>query len=251
MENERFKGFDLYSCENIRQCFAELYKHEVFIEDKTGVKTLEILNAQFVASQVSLFGVVDDSYLKKEVEWYDTMDQSIHAMEPPVPELWKSSASIDGGTNSNYGWAVYSPKNCSQFDHVLRELIANPYSRRAIMIYTRPSMQHEFNQFGKNDFMCTNNVQYFIRHNKLETLVSMRSNDAVFGYKCDRHWQMLVRDRLFSDLKKYHTHLSRGSIVWTVGSLHIYERHFYLVDGWLKTRIHDLTRAEYKSLTGI
>ena len=248
MFEPRFTGFDLYSSNNVRQCFGELYTNEVFVEDKTGVKTLEILNAQFVADESSIFGKVDDSYLKKEIDWYKTEIQNISAMAEPVPALWKSTAGTDGETNSNYGWAVHSVENFLQYGSVLDELITNPFSRRAIMIYTRPEMQIDYNSRGKNDFMCTNNVQYFIRHSRLETLVSMRSNDAVFGYKCDRHWQMVVRDRLFSDLKPHYPHLTRGSIVWNAGSLHIYERHFYLVWGWLQTGKHDLSTKETDEL---
>lgn len=244
----RFTGFDLYSCNNVRQMFAELYEKGVFVTDKTGVKTLEILNAQFVAGEHVIFGKIDDTYLKKEVDWYDSQIQNISAMDPPVPALWKSTAGTNGETNSNYGWAVYHEKNGNQFAHVLQELSENPDSRRALMIYTRPTMHTVYKSNCKNDFMCTNTVQYFIRHRRLETIVCMRSNDAVFGYKCDRHWQMIVRDRLYSELQKIHPDLRRGSIVWNAGSLHMYERHFFLVWAWIKTGRHDVSMKEYGEL---
>jgi thymidylate synthase len=246
--SDRFTGFDLYSVNNVRQCFAELYENEVFVVDKTGVKTLEILGAQFVANEESIFGKIDDAYLKKEVRWYDTKINNNNAMDQPVPELWRSTAGEGGETNSNYGWAVYHVNNCNQFDRVQKELEVNPDSRRAIMIYTRSTMHIEYKERGKNDFMCTNTVQYFIRHGRLETIVNMRSNDAVFGYKCDRHWQMIVRDRLFTELKKTHTQLTRGSIIWNVGSLHLYERHFYLVWAWINHGVHNVSMKEYGEL---
>lgn len=249
MAEERFTGFDLYNCKNIREMFAELYRNGVYVTDKTGVKTLEVTNAQFVANQASLFGEVNDSYLEKEVKWYLTQKQNIFDMEPPIPALWASSAGHNGETNSNYGWAVYSPENSSQYSHVAAELKANPQSRRALMIYTRPSMQDDYCSDGKSDFMCTNNVQYFIRHNRLDATVSMRSNDAVFGYKCDRHWQMLVRDKLYSELvHDAYPDLKRGSIVWNVGSLHVYERHFYLVESFMNLGKHDISLKDYKEL---
>lgn len=248
MTKPRFTGFDLYSCNNVRQMFGELYKNEVFVIDKTRVKTLEIINAQFVANEHAIFGKINEDYLQKEIKWYESQIQNIGAMEPPVPALWKSSAGKNGETNSNYGWAVFSPQNFNQFKCVAAELAKNPFSRRAIMIYTRPSMQADFCEDGKNDFMCTNNVQYLIRHGRLETIVSMRSNDAVFGYKCDRHWQILVRDRLYAELKKTYPDLKRGSIVWNAGSLHLYERHFYLVEGWLLSGNFQISKGEYDEL---
>ena len=68
------------------------------------------------------------------------------------------------------------------------------------MIYTRPMIWLDAWKNGMNDFICTNNVQYFIRDNKLVTCVYMRSNDAVFGYNNDFAWQKYVRDKLIDDL---------------------------------------------------
>jgi thymidylate synthase len=72
--------------------------------------------------------------------------------------------------------------------------------------------------------MCTNAVQYMIRHGALHAVVQMRSNDAVFGYKNDYAWQKHVLDRLSDELN-----IPAGDIHWNVGSLHVYERHFDLV----------------------
>jgi thymidylate synthase len=91
------------------------------------------------------------------------------------------------------------------------------------MIYTRPSIQMDAVFNGMSDFICTNNVQYFIRDNQLITSVYMRSNDAVFGYNNDYAWQVHVRDKLLEDLV---TIYEPGPIYWNVGSLHVYERHF-------------------------
>lgn len=239
--------FDLYNVGNVRDMFAELYSRKVFIESRGGDKTLEIINASFVSDKAAIFGKINYDYLQKEVDWYLTESQNINDMKEPVPELWKSSAGLGGGTNSNYGWAVFNHQNYSQYAKVLLELTSNPYSRRAVMIYTRPSMWIDYNEWGKNDFMCTNNVQFFIRANRLECLVYMRSNDAVFGYKCDRHWQMFVRDKLYNDLKEKFVTLQRGSIYWNAGSLHIYERHFYLVEHYIDTGIFDISKVEYEN----
>ena len=78
---------------------------------------------------------------------------------------------------------------------------------------------------GRSDFMCTNAVQYLIRENRLHAVVQMRSNDVVFGYRNDYAWQSHVMDKLCNELN-----VERGNIHWNVGSLHVYERHFDLVD---------------------
>jgi len=63
------------------------------------------------------------------------------------------------------------------------------------------------------------------REGKLNAIVTMRSNDAVFGYPNDLAWQTFVLERLCNDLK-----LEVGNIHWNVGSLHVYERHFNLLE---------------------
>jgi thymidylate synthase len=78
--------------------------------------------------------------------------------------------------------------------------------------------------------MCTNAVQYLYRDGKLNALVYMRSNDAVFGYKNDYAWQKYVLDQLCDALN-----ISAGTIYWNVASLHVYERHFDLI----KDRIYE------------
>ena len=94
------------------------------------------------------------------------------------------------------------------------------------MIYTRPIMHADYNRDGMSDFMCTNAVQYVIRNNRLNAIVQMRSNDVVFGYKNDRAWQQWVLNKLANDLE-----IDPGQIVWNAGSLHVYERHFNLLNG--------------------
>jgi len=109
-------------------------------------------------------------------------------------------------------------------DNVVAELQHNPDSRRASMIYTRPSIWTEFNENGKNDFICTNAVTYYIRNDELHCVVQMRSNDVVFGYKNDYAWQSYVLGQVANSLE-----IGAGYIHWQVQNLHVYERHFHLV----------------------
>ena len=116
---------------------------------------------------------------------------------------------------------------------MLDELLENPDGRRASMIYTRPSIWEEYNEDGKNDFICTNSVTYYIRDNVLQCVVQMRSNDVVFGYKNDYAWQLYVLEQMVSDYndcrEKTTPVITAGDIIWQVQNLHVYERHFHLV----------------------
>lgn len=224
----------VYGVSNIRNIFKEKLKMQDFVIDKTGVKTVEIMNASFFANQPAIFGTVNEDYVRRELEWYKSQSLNVNDIPGGPPEIWKMVASSTGRINSNYGWCIYSFENGDQFTKVVDELSVNPDSRRAVMIYTRPNMHYQYNTGGMSDFMCTNTVQYMIRNNKLHAMVYMRSNDAVFGYKNDYAWQKHVLLEVWEYLRhafsKFDT-LGLGDIYWNVASLHVYERHFKFIDG--------------------
>jgi thymidylate synthase len=208
--------------EDIRNHFIDELMEGEFVIDKTGVKTIEMIGASFEADEPSIFGDVNDDYIQRELDWYKSESLYVDDIPGITPAIWKQVASTEGKINSNYGWAIYSHDNGLQYLHVLGELKLNPNSRRAVMIYTRPTMHNDYNQDGMSDFMCTNAVQYMIRDDQLVAIVQMRSNDVVFGYRNDYAWQSYVANQLSDDLGLK----TWPKIIWQVGNLHVYERHF-------------------------
>ena len=220
----------MHTVYDVREEFKYLLSEEQFVIDKSGVKTIEICNACFLADEKSIFGTVNEDYANRELAWYRSMSLSVDDIPGGAPTIWKQVASKDGMINSNYGWCVYSNENGNQFMKTLDELSVNPYSRRAAMIYTRPSMHTDYNKDGMSDFMCTNVVQYYIRNGQLHSSVYMRSNDAVYGYKNDYHWQHYIHKELLNAINQRNgTAYGLGALYWNVSSLHVYERHFGLI----------------------
>jgi len=212
---------------DVRQYFINELKDEAFTTDRLGSKTIEMLGASFLATEPSIFGEVNQEYVDKEIDWYmsgSTNINDIYGDEREPPQAWKYSANRHGEINSNYGHLIFDDKYFRQYEQALIELTENPDSRRACMIYNRPSIQVEFQENSKNDFICTNAVTYYIRNGELQAVVQMRSNDVVFGYKNDYAWQQYVLKTLASDLG-----IEPGAIQWQVQNLHVYERHFNLV----------------------
>ena len=215
---------------DIREHFKTALSTGNLVTDKTGVKTIELVGASFVADEDSIFGDVNWDYVQREIEWYDSQSLKVADIRGGAPKIWQMVSSKNGEINSNYGWAIYSSQNHKQYWSVMLELLANPNSRRAVMIYTRPTMHTDYSRDGMSDFMCTNAVQYMIRNDNLHAVVQMRSNDVVFGYKNDRAWQHEVMSRLLDDLNsKGDCRYGMGTLTWQVGSLHVYERHFDLI----------------------
>jgi thymidylate synthase len=212
----------LLKVEDIRQHFIGELMDSNFVTDKTGVKTIEMIGATFEADEPTIFGEINEDYIQRELEWYKSMSLYVDDIPGITPAIWQQVADRGGKINSNYGWAIYHKDNHLQYANVLNELTFSPNSRRAVMIYTRPTMWNDYNRDGMSDFMCTNAVQYMIRDGQLVAIVQMRSNDVVFGYRNDYAWQKYVADMLTIDLGLD----VEPKIIWHVGSLHVYERHF-------------------------
>ena len=209
---------------DIREYFIEELKNENYVTDKTGVKMLELVGASFIADEETIFGPVNADYVQRELDWYKSMSLNVKDIPGKTPAIWEQVADKDGFINSNYGWCIWSEENNRQYWEVYNELLESPNSRRAVMIYTRPTMWDDYNYNGRSDFMCTNAVQYLIRNDELEVVVQMRSNDVVFGYRNDFAWQQHVQHLLAAAFG-----VTPGKIHWQVGSLHVYERHFDMV----------------------
>ena len=214
---------------DIRQKFANLLSHGIFVTDRTGCKVIEILNASFIADEDSIFGLPNAKYIEDEIAWYMSKDPSIYALRSDPPEQWHKTADRDGLVNSNYGMLMFTDEFHNQYDNAVAELKRNPDSRRACMVYMRPSIWKDWNENGRSDFICTLGVTAFVREHKLHFVVSMRSNDVVFGYNNDLAWQRHLQQMMADELR-----IPVGDLHWNAHSLHVYERHFDLVRDWME-----------------
>lgn len=234
---------------DIRQEFAQKLNYKEFttvnreasMSSLVGNTTIEIIGASFIADQDSIFGNVNWDYVKREEEWYNSQSLNVNDIPGGPPPIWKAVADKDGFINSNYGTLLYSDWNHNQYSNVVSELKSNPCSRRATAIYTRPSIWVEYNNNGKSDFICTNAIGYVIRNGAVHAHVQMRSNDAWAGYRNDRAWQLNILTKLANELS-----VNVGDIYWTVTSLHIYARNYYLVDHFAKTGETSISKESYK-----
>jgi thymidylate synthase len=223
----------------LKQYFFELYrkiKNSEFVIDKSCVKTVELIDAQILnlnpSQPVLDFKIrkTNENYCRKELEWYLSQSLSIKNYVDNI-QIWNMICSKDDEklVNSNYGWCIFSSENYNQYNNCLNELRMNKDSRRAIMIYNRPSMWMDFNKNGMSDFICCLSNTFFIRNNKLISSVHFRSSDLIYGFLNDFYFKCYVYDLLYNDLKKIYPNLEIGYINWHSNSLHVYEKHFDLL----------------------
>ena len=231
---------------DIRDTFIKKYIRGEFIISADETKTIDIVNANFIADEDTIFCKVNKEYVKNELAWYLSESLNVYDIPGKVPEIWKKVADKDGFINSNYGWCIFSEENSNQYRNCLRQLINDPMTRRACMIYNRPSMQYEYNSDGMSDFMCTFSTQQFLRNinSTLESpkyvliyIVHQRSCDSIFGYRNDKAWHDYVAGRLIEDLKANGYDMAdKPEIIFSVGSLHVYERHFKFIEDYVNEK---------------
>jgi thymidylate synthase len=157
-------------------------------------------------------------YAKREIEWYlkgDRFDKSIlgHA------SIWQGCVAADGGINSNYGQYLFG--SGSQLSRVVRELERDSNSRRAVAMILGQNVLH----FVGIDQPCTMGLQFLVRHGVVHCIVTMRSQDAIFGLGNDVPAFMFILKVVASALG-----VGCGELHVNVGSFHVYERHFSMLE---------------------
>lgn len=189
-------------CLNLHNCILALHAWESVFTD-------------FVDRKPNL------NYAKKEWLWYlgaDKFDQSIeqHAT------MWKKLRQPDGSYFSNYGQYMFH----GQFDYVVETLRKDPDSRRACMTLLQKDHLFEDNI----DTVCTYAIHFTIHDNLLHMTVMMRSNDAIFGLTNDAFCFQQLMLFVCAKLKSTYPLLDVGQYLHMANSMHVYERHFEMVD---------------------
>jgi len=174
-----------------------------------------------------------NKYLLKELEWYNSGDRSVKEIGK-YASLWNKIADENGNVNSNYGHIAFFQElekfDGNQFDWVVESLKDDKDSRQAIINFNQTHHKYE----NVKDFVCTINTQYLIRNNKLISITNMRSNDVIFGFGNDIPFFSNLQTQIFKNLKEHYSNLRLGPMYHTAGSLHVYERHFEMLDNIIK-----------------
>jgi len=164
-------------------------------------------------------------YFTGEMAWYLHRDTDISYINK-FSNFWKGIT--NQGTNqinSNYGALVI---NNEQIGWVVDSLLADDNSRQAIMFFNQPKFQFK----GNKDFVCTMYANFFIRDNKLNMKIQMRSNDVFYGLTFDAPFFSFLMQSVYLILKKddKYKSLELGDYYHFADNLHFYERHFELAE---------------------
>ncbi len=177
-------------------------------------------------------------YLAGELAWYMKQDRDVDYIGA-FSNFWSRITNPDSNEiNSNYGSLVFNKK---QFGWVIDSLVADKNSRQAIMFFNQPKFQFQENK----DFVCTMYANFFIRDNKLNMKVQMRSNDIFYGLTFDAPFFSVLQQSVYLKLKETYPNLELGMYYHFADNVHFYERHFDLAN---EIKTEDLDKSNESSL---
>lgn len=172
-------------------------------------------------------------YIAAELLWYYVGRNDV-AFISKWAKFWEQIQNEDGTANSAYGNLIFKVKNqhgLSQYQWVIKSLIADPNTRQAVMHFNLPAHQY----IGNKDFVCTMYVNVHIRNNKLNLKLNIRSNDAIWGTPTDAAFFCSLQMQLLNHLKTVYPNLELGTYTHNADSYHIYDRHYDLTNRMLTT----------------
>jgi len=207
------------------------------IDPRTGNRVL--YSVSWVANNNSMIGARNEDWVRRELDWFSAASDNLNDMEEPVPTAFQDCAGPDGTVNSAYGHILlgrrgmrYSPN--SMVDRMVDTLIREgKESRHAVAILSDRDVHELATKDGRKDFICTNALNVMIDFDdRLHIIAQMRSMDAVWGYRADYSMWDYLMSYLLGSLEMVYPELTRGNITFQVANLHVYPRHFDLLDRW-------------------
>ncbi len=165
-----------------------------------------------------------------ELCWHASASSDVSCLTYYAKQWAEFSEDGTSITGSCYGRALFGAdqEGGSQWTRIRDLLAADPATRRAIVYF---NIANDRLSPIARDVACASSMQFLLREDRLQCIVHMRSNDAVWGLPYDvflfSALQELMALELGAELGHYH-HLS--------GSMHIYERHFDLVKRLLSSK---------------
>ncbi|CAN7723092.1 thymidylate synthase [Rhizobium rhizogenes] len=134
-----------------------------------------------------------------------------------------SDFSDDGKTwRAAYGPRLRNWYGVDQFQQVASLLRADPNTKRAVMTIFDPKSDY----VETKDVPCNNWLHFLIRDGRLHLNVTVRANDAVWGFGGINSFEWSI----LQEMMAVWTGTQAGTLSWFVGTIHVYKRHYKTID---------------------
>ena len=209
----------------------ELIERSTYICSPRDQKIYELINANVCLEnpQLDVWQNIKSrpyplEYLRNELRLYYTGSNDADDFEK-VATMWSKLKTPNGTINSAYGYNILVKRfpgcNFTQFNWAIESLKKDKDSRQAVMFVSNPEYQYTENK----DFVCTLSYHFIIRDNKLNLIVTRRSQDIHFGLTFDLPWDVSLMYVVIDSLKETYHDLTIGNYYLNCGSLHLYDRN--------------------------
>lgn len=153
-------------------------------------------------------------YAVGELAWYLSGSNKVKDISR-FAKKW-AEISDDGETNNSaYGYRIRNFYGFDQWEFV-KDLIMRDHNTRQAVIHIK-----EANNAPTKDTPCTVYLQFFLRDNKLNLSVHMRSNDIWMGVPYDMFSFCFLQMKMAMELG-----VEIGTYTHYAGSLHLYQRDY-------------------------
>lgn len=186
-----------------------------------GTKSIEVCGVSFriLNPRGRIINLEDRKFPIKgalaEFLWYMTKNSKLEIITPYLKH-W-NNYSDDGETvNSNYGFCAGN-----QIDNIIEKIKKDRSSRQGVVNL----FNQDFSNYYGKDTVCTPNFQILIRDERLHMIVNARSRDIIRGECIDQFTFTLLQELLANELG-----CDVGWYQVNIGSLHIYEEHYDMLN---------------------
>jgi thymidylate synthase len=173
-----------------------------------------------------------EKYIAAELLFYFSGTNKADFIEK-YASMWTKLKNEKNEINSAYGHLIFKEENqdeYTQYEWAIESLKKDKDSRQAFMHFNNPEHQYD----GNKDQVCTLTALLHIRDDKLHMTLTMRSNDVILGFITDFAFFNMLHQQAYVHLKVYYPDLKIGTYTHISHSMHLYSKHYELVEKMLK-----------------
>jgi hypothetical protein len=184
------------------------------ITSPRGLETKELIAPQIVIQNPRERLVYNDN---RNYNIFHALTESILLFSPTdkvehIARFNKNMKNFSDDGETMYG--SYGKRISHFIDHIINKLKVDKDSRQAVL-----SIHKSVDLImGTKDVPCTENLQFLIRENKLYMIVTMRSNDILFGFQYDVFMFSMLQETIANTLG-----IDIGYYIHNPASLHVYK----------------------------
>ncbi|NNM59827.1 MAG: thymidylate synthase [Legionellales bacterium] len=222
-----------------------ILQHGQLKQDRTGIGIKSVFAYQMRFNLLEGFPLVTTKKIHTksiihELLWFLNGDTNIDYLKEQGVRIWNEWADENGNLGPVYGkqWRSWTGKNGETIDqiaNVIKEIRANPNSRRLIVsawnIADLPEMAL---------MPCHVMFQFYVCNGRLSCQLYQRSADSFLGVPFN-----IASYALLTHMIAQQCDLDVGDFIWTGGDCHIYTNHFEQVQLQLTRTAYPLPQLEF------